>query len=87
MLMLINVVNRTDDGFCIFLTLGRPRLIDGSWDREEGYAPAITSRAGALAIRNVAGKAAAPAARRGNSRRAIFIAPSPTPSYIKFTIV
>src|ERR1700688_113217 len=44
MLMLINVVNRKDDGFCIFLTLGRHRLIDGSWDQEEGYAPAVAGR-------------------------------------------
>jgi len=42
--------------------------------------------AGALAIRKVAGRR--PAARRGNSRRAIFTVPSSwPPSYIKFTIV
>ena len=44
--------------------------------------------AGAVAIRRAAGKAATPAARCGNSRRAIFIAPGPSaPSYIKFAIV
>jgi len=36
-----------------------------------------TGQAGAVAIRNVAGTAATPAAGCGNSRRAIFIAPVP----------
>jgi hypothetical protein len=58
MLMLINVVNRRDEGFFIFLTwqaLTDLRIPESgrSWDQEEEYAPAVT--AGDLPIGKVAG--------------------------------
>jgi hypothetical protein len=60
MLMLINVVNRKDDSFCIFLTLSRHWLIDGSWDQGEGYAPALTDRLALLRSARWPGRRARP---------------------------